>query len=182
MINLPVGKVLENIYDLKVYFPNKEINCSFGDIIRIVLENKEINYFIGKDGILIENEKNDSNELIVPYEISQYLKDAISKYSEVDYSGIYLNHDDQFLKINIGECQSSWSYKYLLLDDFRTLIVDYPDNRMISRRQFDILKVTSQDIHDSYKYSFYTEISFLVKYKFEGSDYERFIDKSLSST
>ena len=170
-------EIFENISDLSIDFSDEVRNSSFGDIIVINRENKEIYYFIGKGGHLIENQPDDYTELTVPYEISQYLNDATNKYSEIDYSGIYLNYDDQFLKKNIGDCQSSWNYRYLLLNDFRTLIVNYQDNRKFFRHQFDILKTTSKDIHDFYTYSFYTQFSFLVKYKFEGQDYERFIDK-----
>lgn len=168
----------DNISELKKDFPDENNNYSFGDLIVITCEEKETYYFIGKGGHLIENQPDDYNELVVPYEITQYLKDATNKYSELDYFGIYLRFDDQFLKKNIGNCQLEWNYRYFLLNDHRTLIVDYPsDNRKIFNHQFDILKITAQDIHDFYIYSFYTQFKFLVKYRFEGYDYERFIDK-----
>jgi len=170
-------KTFENISDLEVDFPDEVKNSFFGDVIEIFKEEQEYYYFIGKGGHLIENQPNDYGFFIVPYEISSYLNDATNKYSEIEYSGIYLNYDDQFLKKHIGDCQEGWNYRYLLLSDFRTLIVNYPDNGKISSRQFDILKTTAGDIHDFYTYSSDTQFSFLVKYKFEGQDYERFIDK-----
>lgn len=170
-------KSFGNIVDLEGDFPDEVENSSFGDLIQINLEGNESYYFIGKGGHLIENQPNEYGMLIIPYEISQYLSEVVTKYSEIDYSGAYLKHDDKFLKKNIGDCHYEWNYRYLLLNDFRTLIVNYPDNRKIFSHQFDILKTTSQDIRDFYHYSFYTEFRFLVKYKFEGPDYDRFIDK-----
>lgn len=169
---------LKNISELKKDFSEEIQKHSFGDLILIKYDEQDVYYFIGKGGLLIKNQSNNYNELIVPYEISQYLNNATNKYSEIDYSGIYLRFDDYFLKKNIGDCKSEWNYQYLLLNDHRTLIVDYPfDNREIFNHQFDILKITPQDIHNFYIYSFYTQFKFLVKYKFEGADYERFIDK-----
>ena len=168
----------DDTFKLKKDFLDKINNCSFGDLIVITYEEQDIFYFIGKNGHLIENQPDDCNELVVPYEITQYLKDATNKYSELDYSGIYLRFDDQFLKKYLGDCQQEWNYRYLLLNDHRTLMVDYLfDNKKVFNHQFDILKITSQDIHNFYMYSFDTQFKFLVKYKFEASDYERFIDK-----
>lgn len=168
--------IFKNISDLEVYFPDEVKNSFFGDLIEINRENQDY-YFIGKGGHLIENQPNDYGTLIIPYEISGYLNNATYKYSEIDYSGIYLKYDDQFLKKNIGDCQLEWNFRYLLLNDLRTLIVKYSGNPKNFSRQFDILKTTSQDIYDFYTYSFYTQFRFLVKYRFEGSDYDRFIDK-----
>ena len=171
------NSIFENISDFEVDFPDEVKNSSFGDLIEINIGEQEYYYFIGKDGHLIENRPIDYGFLIIPYEISNYLNDATNIYSEIDYSGIYLNYNDKFLKKHIGECQSEWNYRYLLLSDLRTLIVTYPNNRKIFSHQFDILKTTAQDINDFYTYSSDTQFSFLVKYKFEGQDYERFIDK-----
>ena len=176
--NYDKKEFLENILEIKKEFPNETQNCSFGDVIVITKDNQEIYYFIGKGGHLIQNELDDYNEVIVPYEITQYLKDATNKYSELDYSGIYLRFDDQFLKKNLGDCQPEWNYRYFLLNDDRTLIVEYPpNNKKIFKHHFDIFKTTSQDIHNFYTYSFSIQFKFLLKYKLEGQDYDRFIDK-----
>ena len=176
--NYDKEKFFENILEIKKKFPDETQNYSFGDLIVITKDDQEFYYFIGKSGHLIQNEPNDYNELIVPYEITQYLNDATNKYSDLDYSGIYLRFDDQFLKKNLGYCQQEWNYRYFLLNDERTLIVEYPSNdKKIFNHQFDILKITAEDIHNFYTYSFLTQFKFLIKYKFEGPDYDRFIDK-----
>ena len=180
IIDTTYGKndTFQNIQELEKDFPQEVQNHSFGDIIIITRENKSTYYFVGKEGLLIENQPDDYNELTIPYEITQYLFNATLKYSEISYSGIFLRFDDHFLKNNIGQCQLEWNFHYLILEDLRTLIVNYPRReQQVFNHEFDILKIKSQDIYDFYINSFKEQVQFKIKYNLEGPDYEKFINK-----
>lgn len=87
-----------------------------------------IHFFIGKAGKLIENV---SFKLNIPYEITQYLKNAHLKYRFFNYTyytcatttyydinisckTIYLRYDDEFIKKYIGDLDPNWNLKYKL--------------------------------------------------------------------
>ena len=178
IIDTTYGKndFFKNISELEKDFPSEISNHSFGDMVIITRENKTTYYFIGKKGCLIENKEDDYNEITIPFEITQYLNNAVWKYSNISYSGVYLRNDDLFLKEKIGDCLAEWNFMYLLLEDHRTLIVKFPnENEELFHHEFDIVKIKSQDIYDYYINTFKTQSQFKVKYTFEGPDYERFI-------
>ena len=77
-------------------------------------------FFIGKAGKLIENCGGyRGDELNIPYEITQYLKNAYHKYRFFNYSDISceticLRYDDEFIKKYIGNLDPNWNLKYKL--------------------------------------------------------------------
>lgn len=79
-----------------------------------------IHFFIGKAGKLVKNWGGyREDELNIPYEITQYLKNAYHKYRFFNYSDISceticLRYDDEFIKKYIGDLDPDWNLKYKL--------------------------------------------------------------------
>ena len=96
---------IDHIKDLEDYMKINDIDDDtyhFGDLVNLYAQYREIGTkFIGKNGELIDNpDYTDAGYLTIPYEITQYLKNATHKYRNIDYSIIELRHDDDFLEKN----------------------------------------------------------------------------------
>lgn len=78
-----------------------EVGCpeaKFGDLIQCGNYRDTKTYIVGKDNVLLKNpDRSNSGYLSIPYEITQYLTDALGKYSDQEVHDIDLRHDDVFL-------------------------------------------------------------------------------------
>ena len=78
-------------------------NYNFGDLVAFSEYRDTCTYIIGKNGELINNpDYSGSGYLTIPYEITQYLYDAVNKYKNIDPTYIDLRSDDKFIKDNIN--------------------------------------------------------------------------------
>ena len=91
-------KDLNNISDLEGYMKVKKIDSyNYGDLVSFNTYRDTRTMFIGKNGKLVDNpDYTDAGYLTIPYEITQYLKNATHKYNDIEYSFIDLRHDDKF--------------------------------------------------------------------------------------
>ena len=74
-------KEIKNISQLSDYVTN----YNFGDLVAFSDYRDTGTYIIGKNGELVYNpDYSNSGYLTIPYEITQYLDDAVNKYQGVD--------------------------------------------------------------------------------------------------
>lgn len=90
---------------------------NFGDVIVYNDDDLSTALIIGKNGKLI-NKTNTYGYLYIPYEITQYVTDALEKFKNMDLMYIELRHDDRLItklhKVNkIDDSQINSEYKYL---------------------------------------------------------------------
>lgn len=113
LINLNYLKDLKDFIDIN--------NINFGDIIYVELTNEYPSiYIIGKNGKLIENYDYTKlgPYLGIPYSITEYLQNAVYKYSDIETFGMALRFDDKIIldNINTKNCKilQNWNWKIYL--------------------------------------------------------------------
>ena len=75
-----------------------DIKYNFGDLVAFSDYRDTGTYIIGKDGKLIANpDYSGAGYLTIPYEITQYLDNAVEKYSDHEVNCIDLRFDDKFI-------------------------------------------------------------------------------------
>ena len=90
---------INNISQLSNYV----YSYNFGDLVAFSEYRDTDTYIIGKNGELISNpDYSASGYLTIPYEITQYLNNAVEKYSDVEPMYIDLRYDDKFILDNIN--------------------------------------------------------------------------------
>ena len=110
---------LDNISQLSKYVKN----YNYGDIVIYDTYRHTGTFIIGKEGNLIENPDNsNSGYLSIPYEITQYLDDALYKYGDIyNINDIALRYDDKFIKNNINteeyKILENWNWKLYWCDN-----------------------------------------------------------------
>lgn len=168
-------KDLNNISDLEGYMKVKKIDSyNYGDLVSFSTYRDTRTMFIGKNGKLVDNpDYTDAGYLTIPYEITQYLKNATHKYKDIEYSFIDLRHDDNFLEEKIGKNLNP-EYKYVY-DPYEEIIyVDYPNS---SKNEFDINSTSKEDIEAFYEGSKKEQSKIKVFYELRGNDMKKFKDK-----
>ena len=165
----------KNISDLEGYMKVKKINSyNFGDLVSFSTYRDTGTMFIGKNGNLI-NKKDYTNAgyLTIPYEITQYLKNATHKYKDIEYNYIDLRHDDVLLETKIGKnLNSEFKYFYDPYED--KIWVDYPNK---SQGEFDLNSTNKQDIESFYEGSKKEQSKVKLFFELKNNDYIKFKDK-----
>ena len=110
--------------------------------------------------------------MTIPYEITQYLKNATHKYRNIDYSIIELRHDDDFLE-KIGKGLNP-NYTYIYDVDKCILIVKYPNK---TQGKFDLNSTSKEDIEAFYESSKKKQCEIKVYYELKDNDYIEFKNK-----
>jgi len=166
--------IISNISDL---INSQKYN--YGDLIHFSFINYLESFFVGKDGKLIRN--NDITEegnLIIPYEITRHLDDALEKYKLI--KGWYmmeLDHRDKTLLKYLKNVNKNYLY-YIIQNYYNkdlALKVLFPNNNY---RVFEIQKTSMDDIDKFYKGSLLPQIKITVileinKYSKEKIEYLR---------
>lgn len=123
---------LPKLYDDEVltFADANHPEAKFGDVINFGDYRWTFCYIVGKDNVLIKNpDFSGAGYLSIPLEITQYLSDAVSKYSKLEVSDIELSVNDVFLTNWFGplpevfkEFKFRWSYTVECLD------ITFPNN------------------------------------------------------
>jgi hypothetical protein len=161
-----------NISDLDGYMKVKKINnYNFGDLVSFSTYRDTGTMFIGKNGKLVGNpDYTDSGYLTIPYEITQYLKNATHKYKDIEYNYIDLRYDDDLLEKNIGKnLNPQYKYVYDLYEE--KLWVDYPNK---SQGEFDLNCTSKEDIESFYEGTKKEQAKIKVNLELRNSDIEKF--------
>lgn len=168
-----------NISDLEGYMKVKKINSyNYGDLVSFSTYRDTGTMFIGKNGKLVGNpDYTDAGYLTIPYEITQYLKNATHKYKDIEYSYIDLRHDDNFLEEKIG-LNLNPEYKYVYNPCEDNIWVDYPNN---AQGEFDLNSTSKEDIEAFYEGSKKEQSKIKVFYELKNNDLTKFKDKYGSS-
>ena len=164
-----------NISDLKGYMKVKKINSyNYGDLVSFSTYRDTGTMFIGKNGKLVNNpDYTDAGYLTIPYEITQYFKNATHKYKDIEYSYIDLRHDDDFLQEKISKNLNS-KYKYVYNPCEEIIYVDYPNN---FKGEFDLNSTSKKDIETFYEGSKKEQSKIKVFYELRNNDMKKFKDK-----
>ena len=170
---------ITNVSQLSKYVTNH----NFGDLVAFSEYRDIATKIIGKNGELIENpDYSDAGYLTIPYEITQYLDNAVSKYQEVEYMYIDLRHDDNFIKekINTTSCKikKEWNWKLTLYDTSDMLFVKFPNGK---EQAFDVNQTSAYKIKKWFDASKKEQSKLRVYYRVEGDKYEKFREYSESN-
>ena len=156
-----------NITDLSEYV--KEYN--FGDLVAFSDYRDTQTFFIGKEGKLIPNpDYSDSGYLTVPYEITQYLDNAVYKFNDLDPMFIDLRYDDKFIKENINttSCKIPKDWK-ITFSSYYDLGVTFPDG---TEHNFKVDKTSAYKIKKWYESSKEEQYQLKLYVEYEKSSYE----------
>lgn len=172
----------ENISDLIHYNlpPNitRNIKYNFGDLVAFSDYRDTGTYIIGKDGKLIANpDYSAAGYLTIPYEITQYLDNAVEKYSDIEVNYIDLRFDDKFILDKINTKSSiileKWNWKLTLIDD-NYLSVKFPNGVV---QEFDVNSTSTYKIKKWYDASKKEQTIIKVYYEINGESYDKFLKK-----
>ena len=172
-------KNFNNISDLKEYLKDKKINSyNYGDLVSFSTYRDTRTMFIGKNGKLVRNpDYTGAGYLTIPYEITQYLKNATNKYKDIDYTYIDLRHDDDLLEHKISKNLNP-EYKYFYDPCEEIIFVNYPNN---AQGEFDLNSTSLEDIEAFYEGSKKEQSHIKVFYELRNFDMEKFKVKYGSS-
>lgn len=165
---------ITNISQLSKYVTN----YNFGDIVAFSEYRDTCSYIIGKDGELVGNpDYSNSGYLTIPYEITQYLDNAVDKYTRIEKTHIDLRHDDKFIKknINTSSCKikEKWNWK-LTLYGYK-LFVKFPDGKIQS---FDVKETSAYKIKKWNEASQKSQSKLEVFFRVSGKKYDDFQEYS----
>ena len=139
--------ILANEFD-----PSYCNDAKFGDII---VDDSGYRYdgayFIGKNGEHIINPDNTKTcHLSIPYDITQYLEDALNKYKYISYYDIELRYDDKFIVDSIGHMDESMSFNYFYTPDEMMISIKYPNNIYMYIYKDEFPRVTPEMVIEYY--------------------------------
>ena len=166
---------VENIFQLSKYLEKTDIRKKgwlFGDLVIFDDYRATGTYIIGKEGKLVENPDNSlSGYLTIPYEITQYLDNAVEKYSGFfDLNDIELRYDDKFIRdnINTSSCKilEKWGWKFYYWNNSK-LNIEFPNNKF---NTFDVKNTTAHKIKKWYEASQKEQVKFRLYYRFKNED------------
>ncbi len=119
---------INNISQLSKYVTK----YNYGDLVAFSDYRDTGTYIIGKEGKLVKNpDYSDSGYLTIPYEITQYLNDAVGKYSETEVMFIDLRYDDKLIldKINSTSDKLPKEWKYTYYTPENEISVKFPNSQ-----------------------------------------------------
>ena len=120
-------------YLLSTDFGDEDINereYTFGNSLQFSQNRAHSHYIIGKNDELIVPEMFGDGDLVIPYEITKYNKNATRAFDMelVDY--IYLRYDDAFVKKYIqGRIYKKWNWKILYNNMENIFQIEFPNGR-----------------------------------------------------
>lgn len=107
-----------------------ETNYRFGNSLQFSQNRSHGRYFIGKNDELIVPEMFGDGDLVVPYEITKFNKNATRAFDMEMVDFIYLRHDDVFVKYNIkGKIYKKWNWKILYNNMENIFQIEFPNGR-----------------------------------------------------
>jgi len=166
---------IKNISDLSDHVTHYK----YGDLVAFSEYRDTETYIIGKKGKLIPNPDNASaGYLSIPYQITQYLDDAVSMYGHSDLcvNDIDLRYNDKFIlnNINTKKCKilKKWNWKLSWCVDY--LYVKFPNGKS---NDFDISDTNSEKILAWYKGSEKEYYKFKIDYQVKNDKYDNWIKK-----
>lgn len=107
-----------------------EIDYRFGNSLQFSQNRAHGRYFIGKNDELIVPEMFGDGDLVVPYEITKYNRNATAAFDMEMVDFIYLRHDDVFVKYNIkGKIYKKWNWKILYNNMEGIFSIEFPNGR-----------------------------------------------------
>ena len=156
----------------------RNIKYKFGDLVAFSDYRDTATYLIGKGGKLIANpDFSGAGYLTIPYEITQYLDNAVEKYSDVEPNCIELRHDDKFVKDNINtksmEILEKWKWKIIWYYD-DDISIEFPDK---SSKTFDSTTASVYKIKKWYEASKLEQITLKLSYEVVDELYDSFKKK-----
>jgi hypothetical protein len=170
-----------NISELESYMKFKGIkNYNYGDLVAFSTYRDTGTYFIGKNGKLISNpDTSAAGYLTIPFEITQYLNDATSKYNFIDdITDFELRYDDKLILNKIGKVDPEWNFKYSYIPDDEELYVIFPKTGFNTKgHSFDINDTTPEDIYKFYEGSKKEQGKIKIYYELTGNKYDEFKQK-----
>ena len=107
-----------------------EREYTFGNSLQFSQNRAHSHYIIGKNDELIVPEMFGDGDLVIPYEITKYNKNATRAFDMelVDY--IYLRYDDAFVKKYIqGRIYKKWNWKILYKNREDIFEIEFPNRR-----------------------------------------------------
>ena len=160
---------LKNAYDLGI------TDYKIGDLIALSEYRDTKTYIIGKEGKLIANpDFSDSGYLSIPYEITQYLDDAVNYYWKLsELPTLELKYNDKFLQDNIGNIPKSYNWQFILLNT-NTLQVIFPNKNF---NTFDVNNTSLYKIKKWYEGTLKENIEIKVYYEIKDESYDKFVKK-----
>ena len=166
---------IKNISDLSDHVTHYK----YGDLVSFSDYRDTETFIIGKKGKLIPNPDNASaGYLSIPYQITQYLDDAVSMYGHSDLSvnDIDLRYNDKFIldNINTKKCKilKKWNWKLSWCVDY--LFVKFPNGKS---HDFDIDNTNAEKILAWYKGSEKEQYKFKIHYEIRDEIYDKWVKK-----
>jgi len=162
-----------NISKLSKYV--KDYN--FGDLVTFSDYRDTCTYIIGKKGKLIHNPMyGNSGYLDIPYEITQYLDNAIEKYSEIETDSIELRYDDKFIaeNINTKSCKILETWNWKLTWGGGELGVHFSDDKS---HNFDLETTNAYKIKIWFEASKEEQVEIKLYYEIKNDFYDKFLKK-----
>lgn len=107
-----------------------ERNYRFGNSLQFSQNRAHGRYYIGKNDKLIVPDMFGDGDLVVPYEITKFNKNAVNSFDMdlVDY--IYLRHDDLFVKKHIpGKIYKKWNWKIMFDNRQQLFDIELPSGK-----------------------------------------------------
>ena len=120
-------------YLLSTDFGEEDINeweYRFGKSLQFSQNRAHSHYIIGKNDELIVPEMFGDGDLVIPYEITKYNKNATHAFDMelIDY--IYLRHDDLFVKKHIpGKIYKKWNWKIMFDNGQQLFDIELPNGK-----------------------------------------------------
>jgi len=155
--------------DIKNYLINNfedvtNENYKFGNSFQFSSNRSHSRYFIGKNNTIIYNPMYGDGDLVIPYELTKYTKDAVNDFKDSEFDSILLRYDDKFIKENIvGNILKKWNWKFIYDTMQNGIYIEFPNNK---QKIFN-LGTNVKDIMSYFKKSneVQTEFIFNVEYK-----------------
>ena len=151
-------------------------DANYGDVFKCSDSRDCYSFFLGKNGSMVKNpDYTNSGYLSIPYEITQHLQDAVSKYEDVDYFHIDLRYDDNFIRSKLGVVSEEFQFKFRWDRNQRLLIVIFPNK---VSHGFDVSKETLEDVLAFYEGSKKEQATVNVCWSLSGNAYARYMQKN----
>jgi len=120
-------------YLLSEDFGDEDINdyeYKFGNSLQFSQNRAHSHYIIGKNDELIIPDMFGDGDLVIPYEITKFNKNATRAFDMEMVDSIYLRYDDAFVKKYIqGRIYKKWNWKILYNNMENIFQIEFPNGR-----------------------------------------------------
>ncbi len=119
-------------------------------------------------------------DLVIPYELTKYTKDAVNDFKDSDFDSILLRYDDKFIKENIvGNILKKWNWKFIYNTMENCISIEFPNNK----EKIFKLGTNVKDIMSYFKKSNEVQTEFIINVEYESMyDGYNIYDNVLPST